>query len=67
MFSSNRRNTNIFIGQLNFSTNEDTLRNYFEQFGYVKEVNIMKENSGKSRCFGFVKNFFNLYSLFNKY
>jgi RNA recognition motif-containing protein len=58
MFSSSRRNTNIFIGNLKYSTTEDTLRNYFEKFGYVKEVNIIRNEIGQSRGFGFVKQFF---------
>jgi RNA recognition motif-containing protein len=55
MFSSSRRNTNIFIGNLYYLTTEDTLRNYFEQFGYVKEANIIKDAFGKSKGYGFVR------------
>lgn len=33
----------------------DSLRNYFSQFGRVVECNIMKDASGTSRGFGFLK------------
>jgi len=30
------------------------LKAYFEQFGQVNECHIMRDPSGRSRCFGFV-------------
>lgn len=32
----------------------DGLKAYFEQFGQVLDCNIMRDPTGKSRCFGFV-------------
>ena len=32
----------------------DGLKAYFEQFGQVIDCHIMRDPSGKSRCFGFV-------------
>ncbi len=32
----------------------DVLKAYFEQFGQVIDCNIMRDPSGRSRCFGFV-------------
>ncbi len=32
----------------------DGMRAYFEQFGQVTECHIMRDPTGKSRCFGFV-------------
>lgn len=32
----------------------DGMKAYFEQFGQVTESHIMKDPTGKSRCFGFV-------------
>lgn len=44
----------IFVGGLNWMTNEEGLKAYFEQFGQVSEVILMRDPTGKSRCFGFV-------------
>lgn len=30
------------------------LKAYFEQFGLVSDCNIMRDPTGRSRCFGFV-------------
>lgn len=56
MFSSSKRNNNIYIGKLASTTTEEHLIDYFEKFGYVKEAIILKDRSGKSRRYGFVKN-----------
>ena len=45
----------LFIGGINYSTTEDSLRDHFEQFGELKDCVIMKfSDSGRSRGFGFV-------------
>ncbi|MBK6731921.1 MAG: RNA-binding protein [Bacteroidetes bacterium] len=47
---------NIFVGKLNYSTTEDTLRNAFEAFGQVDSVKIIMDNqTGRSKGFGFVE------------
>jgi cold-inducible RNA-binding protein len=47
---------NIFVGNLNFSTSEDDLRQIFEPFGAVDRVSIMTDrDTGRSRGFGFVE------------
>lgn len=47
---------NIFVGNLNFNTGEDELRQMFEQFGQVDRVSIMTDrDTGRSRGFGFVE------------
>lgn len=46
----------LFIGRLNFSTNEDTLRRKMEQFGRVKRVNVVHNiKSGKPRGYAFIE------------
>ncbi|CAO1632326.1 unnamed protein product [Sympodiomycopsis kandeliae] len=45
----------MFVGGLSWQTSEETLVNYFSQFGKVLECNIMKDNQGISRGFGFLK------------
>ena len=45
----------IIVGSLfidHFLT--EGMRAYFEQFGIVQECSIMKDPTGRSRCFGFV-------------
>mmetsp|Transcript_2106 Transcript_2106/g.5170 ORF Transcript_2106/g.5170 Transcript_2106/m.5170 type:complete len:781 (+) Transcript_2106:48-2390(+) len=45
----------IFIGGLNFSTDEDTLRSHFEKYGEVDDVVVMKDpGTNRSRGFGFI-------------
>ncbi|XP_039267612.1 uncharacterized protein LOC120342717 isoform X2 [Styela clava] len=45
----------LFIGGLNFDTTDDSLREYFTQFGEITDCIVMKDAiSKKSRGFGFV-------------
>lgn len=47
---------NIFVAKLNFSTDNDELREAFEAFGAVDSAKvIMDHETGKSRGFGFVE------------
>ena len=47
---------NIFVGNLNFNTSEEELRQLFEPFGSVDRVSIMTDrDTGRSRGFGFVE------------
>ncbi|XP_065097875.1 DAZ-associated protein 1 isoform X5 [Paramisgurnus dabryanus] len=46
----------LFVGGLDWSTTQETLRNYFSQYGEVVDCVIMKDKStNQSRGFGFVK------------
>jgi RNA recognition motif-containing protein len=47
---------NIFVGNLNFNTSEEELRQLFEPYGQVDRVSIMVDrDTGRSRGFGFVE------------
>jgi cold-inducible RNA-binding protein len=47
---------NIFVGNLDFKTAEEDLRQLFGQYGTVSRVSIMTErDTGRSRGFGFVE------------
>jgi len=47
---------NIFVGNLDFSTSEEDLRQAFEAYGQVERVSIMTDrDTGRSRGFGFVE------------
>jgi RNA recognition motif-containing protein len=47
---------NIYIGNLSYDTTEDELREAFESFGEVANVNILSDKySGKPRGFAFVE------------
>lgn len=47
---------NIFVGNLNFNTSEDELRQLFSSYGQVDRVSIMTDrDTGRSRGFGFVE------------
>lgn len=47
---------NIFVSNLSFRMNQDTLKELFENFGEVTSCKIMTDKfTGKSRGFGFVE------------
>ncbi|RYP32915.1 hypothetical protein DL768_011120 [Monosporascus sp. mg162] len=46
----------LFIGGLSWSTDDNALRQKFEEFGQVEEALVVKDrNTGRSRGFGFVR------------
>lgn len=47
---------NLFIGNLSFSTNDESLKAFFEGVGEVKSARVITDrDSGRSRGFGFVE------------
>ncbi len=47
---------NIYVGNLNFQTDEEALRQAFSQFGQVDNVNIVRDrDTGQPRGFAFVE------------
>lgn len=45
----------LFIGGLDFRTNDESLKAYFEQFGEIVDVVVMQDpKTNRSRGFGFV-------------
>lgn len=47
---------NIYVGNLNYDTTEDSLRALFEAHGEVTSVNLITDRyTGRSRGFGFVE------------
>jgi len=48
--------TNIFVGNLSYSTTQDDLHATFAQFGNVERVNVVTDrDSGQPRGFAFVE------------
>jgi cold-inducible RNA-binding protein len=48
--------TNIFVGNLNYSTTQEDLQTTFAQFGNVERVNVVTDrDSGQPRGFAFVE------------
>ena len=48
--------TNIYVGNLPFSTNEDEIRDLFSAYGTVDSVNLIADReTGRLRGFGFVE------------
>ena len=48
--------TKIYIGNLSFSTTEETLQNKFESFGTIESISIIRDkNTQMSKGFGFVE------------
>jgi cold-inducible RNA-binding protein len=47
---------NIFVGNLDFSATESSIRSLFEPFGSVERVNLITDrDTGRSRGFAFVE------------
>jgi RNA recognition motif-containing protein len=47
---------NIYVGNLSFSATEDEVRQLFEAYGAVDQVNIITDReTGRPRGFGFVE------------
>ncbi|MCB2228532.1 MAG: RNA-binding protein [Desulfarculaceae bacterium] len=47
---------NLYVGNLSFDTNDQTLRGLFEQHGDVDSARVITDReSGRSRGFGFVE------------
>ena len=47
---------NIFVGNLAFSATEHDLRQLFEQYGVVDQINVITDrDTGRSKGFGFVE------------
>jgi len=47
---------NVYVGNLSFDSNDDSLRGLFEQYGTVHSANVITDrNTGRSRGFGFVE------------
>ncbi|KAL2110296.1 hypothetical protein VUR80DRAFT_1367 [Thermomyces stellatus] len=52
---SSKEDGKMFIGGLNWETTDQSLRDYFSQFGEVLECTVMRDNNtGRSRGFGFL-------------
>lgn len=48
--------TNIFVGNLNYSTTQDDLHAAFSQYGKVERVNVVTDrDTGQPRGFAFVE------------
>ncbi|KAJ4848048.1 hypothetical protein Tsubulata_044383 [Turnera subulata] len=50
--------TNLFVKNLSEATTDEDLKNTFSAYGDITSAVVMKDQNGKSRCFGFV-NFLN--------
>jgi cold-inducible RNA-binding protein len=47
---------NIFVGNLDFSATESSIRSLFEPYGHVDRVNVITDrDTGRSRGFAFVE------------
>lgn len=48
--------TNIYVGNLSYNSNEQSVRTLFEQYGAVHSVKLIEDrDTGRMRGFGFVE------------
>ena len=48
--------TNLYVGNLSYSTTEDTLRSLFGEFGEIESASLITDRyTGRSRGFAFVE------------
>lgn len=45
----------LYVGNIHFSITESDLRNVFEPFGELEFVQLQKDDTGRSRGYGFVQ------------
>ena len=46
----------LYVGNLSYDSNEESLKNAFEEHGQVENISIIKDKySGRSKGFGFVE------------
>ena len=47
---------NIYVGNLDYSTTEESLKSLFVEFGEIESVKLIKDRfSGKSKGYGFIE------------
>ena len=47
---------NIYVGNLSYNTDDESLREEFEQFGTIESVNVIYDKfNGRSKGFGFIE------------
>lgn len=44
----------LFVGNINWSASKEDLENIFSQYGELEEVVLIKDETGRSKGFGFV-------------
>lgn len=52
--NENKGGKELFVRNLSFNTDYDSLKKFFESYGNVTRVNILKNDEGKSKGIGFV-------------
>lgn len=50
--------TKLFVGGIPYDTSDETLREYFTQFGDIVEAVVIRDRDNNSRGYGFVSSSF---------
>lgn len=54
-FNDRGGNDTLFVGNLNYDTDEHSLRDYFKQIGKINDVRLALTYSGKSKGFAHIE------------
>jgi len=52
---SNEGSSTVFVGNMSFRSNEDSLRSFFEQYGTIQEIRIPTQPDGKLKGFAYIQ------------
>jgi len=53
--TSNEGSSTVFVGNMSFKSNEDSLRSFFDQYGSIQQIRIPTQEDGRLKGFAYVQ------------